>query len=1009
MLKKCYTRFAKNGISTLVLLVLLSCSFSLKAQTVLKSGDVAFVGYITTNDGGATQDDEFSFILLKDIDANTEIFFTDFGWTDNSQFQSAENCGLNSGSHSDGVIKWSTSSVLTCGTQVTIQCRNLLTASVGTVTGIQPTFINAANYLSLNANNGDQIFAYQGSFAAPSFIAGISINSDWELALDTCAFTSARSILPGTLSSTAIAIFPDAINAVYNCVTTTGNSSSLLTALIDTLNWTKDTTTILPIPAAFNLPLACAFSGCALPPPSITLQPISITSCEGTDVSFSISALNYDSVQWQILSGSIWLNLLDTGAFVGSKDTTLLLTAIPFSYSGQLYRCVVYGQAPPLASSTSATLTVRIPPTIVSFTPSRAVCDGANVSYNVSVAGGSNNYTYQWQIDTGSGFVNLANGGAYGGATTRTVVITGTTGAMNMHYFRCIITGLCGVDTSTAVYLQVNVRPVITLQPVSSTICAGTNTLFFTNGTGSFVNYQWQIDSLGTFVNVVNSAIYNGAGSKNLSITAAPASLNGSRYRCVGTGTCNPPAITDTVTLTVKTIPVSPSTFAISQITLCQETDSVLYAIDPIPFADTYTWNFSGNNGVISAQDTSAYVNFGAASTSGTISVFATNNCGTGSPLATNVVVNPSYDFNTDVFICPGDSAFVGGTWFLSDTTLVDGYTTINGCDSIYSTDVIVTPVYNLQITANLCPGDSVFAGGAWQLSDGVFNDQFTTVNGCDSLVETTVVTNQAYQISQNLSICDNDSIFIGGAYQNQAGIYIDSLNSIVGCDSIVTTTLAINSTYLFTQNSSICNGDSILFAGSWITTSGTYLDSYATTAGCDSIYQLDLIVNPLPLVTLTLDTIVCSLGNQIQLYGESPSGGNWSGQGVTGNIFDPTSILPGDYIINYSYTDINGCIASASDTIIVTVCGGLNSLDATSFNLYPNPANELITIDAISGFKQNAVIDIYSIEGKLISTNSNIFNSSRISLNIKDLEAGLYTIIIRQNDKTSSLRFTKQ
>jgi hypothetical protein len=559
------------------------------------------------------------------------------------------------------------------------------------------------------------------------------------------------------------------------------------------------------------------------------------------------------------------------------------------------------------------------------------------------------------------------------------------------------------VDTSSAVYLQVNVRPVITIQPVSSAICAGTNTLFFTNGTGSFVNYQWQIDSLGIFVNVVNSTIYNGAGSKNLFITAAPANLNGSRYRCVGTGSCSPPAITDTVILTVKIIPNTPSTFAISQITLCQETDSVLYAIDPIPFADTYTWNFSGSNGVLSAQDTSAYVSYGAASTSGIVSVYASNNCGTGLPLTTNVDVYPSYDFNTDVIICPGDSAFIGGTWYLSDTSLVDLYSTVNGCDSIYSTDVIVAPLYNLQITANLCPGDSVFAGGAWQLSNGVFNDQFTTVNGCDSLVETTVVTNQAFQISQNLSICDNDSIFLGGAYQNQAGVYIDSLNSIVGCDSIVTSTLTINSAYIFTQNSSICDGDSILFGGNWIASSGLYLDSYSTIYGCDSIYTLNLVVNPLPLVSLTLDTIVCTIQGSIQLYGESPVGGVWSGTNVTGTSFDPTGLSVGNYPILYTYTDVNGCVANATDTITVTICSGINKFETSDFNLYPNPAIDVIIISAISGFKQNAVI------AKLITTNSNILNSARISLNIKELEAGLYTIIIRQNDKTSSLRFTKQ
>jgi hypothetical protein len=885
----------------------------------------------------------------------------------------------------------------------------LLISSVGTVTGIQPTFLNAANYLSLNAANGDQIFAFQGSFLSPTFIAGISINSDWELALDTCEFTSAKSLQPSALSATSIAIFPDAVNAVYNCNTTAGNSSSLLTALLDTLNWNKDTTTILPIPFGNNLPLACTFSGCALPAPSITSQPTSIVSCEGTDVSFSISALNYDSVQWQIFNGSIWLNLLDTGAFVGTNDTTLLLTAIPSSYNGLLFRCVAYGQAPPLAVSTSATLTVRIPPTIVSFTPSRAVCDGTNVSFNVTVAGNPNNYTYQWQIDTGSGFVNVVNGGAYSGATNRTIIVTGTTGAMNNNFFRCIISGLCGVDTSTAVYLQVNVRPVITLQPVSSTICEGTNTLFSTTGIGSFVNYQWQIDSLGTFVNVVNSAIYNGSGSRNLSISAAPANLNGSRYRCVGTGTCNPLAITDTVTLTVKTIPVTPSNFVISQLTICEETDSILYAIDPIPFADTYTWSFSGTNSILEANDTSAYLSFGTAATSGSISVFATNNCGVSTPLTANVIVNSIYEFNTDIFICPGDSAFVGGAWYLSDTSLTDFYTTVDGCDSIFSTNVIVAPTYDLQITANLCLGDSVFAGGAWQLSDGVFNDQFTTVNGCDSLVETTVVTNQAYQISQNLSICDNDSIFLGGAYQNLAGVYIDSLNSSVGCDSIITTNLSINSTYFFTQNNSICDGDSILFGGNWITTSGTYLDSYATTLGCDSIYQLDLVVNPLPLVTLTLDTTVCTTQGSILLFGGSPAGGVWSGTNVTASSFDPTGLSAGSYPIIYTYTDANGCSANATDSINVTICAGINSIYANSFSLYPNPANDFITINATNELGGNAVIEVYSVEGKLVSSNASYTNNTTINLNVQELKAGLYAIFIRQNDKTFSLRFTKQ
>src|SRR5687767_11610298 len=78
---------------------LLTCSFAAHSQTTLAAGDIAFVGYITTDDNvnGTSQNDEFSFVLLRDITAGTTINFTDFGWTDGNAFQTANPCGANTG------------------------------------------------------------------------------------------------------------------------------------------------------------------------------------------------------------------------------------------------------------------------------------------------------------------------------------------------------------------------------------------------------------------------------------------------------------------------------------------------------------------------------------------------------------------------------------------------------------------------------------------------------------------------------------------------------------------------------------------------------------------------------------------------------------------------------------------------------------------------------------------------------------------------------------------------
>lgn len=986
-------------------LVCLLSGFSVKAQTSLSPGDIVFAGYISTDDAGATQDDAFSFILMKDIQANTEIYFTDLGWTDNNAFQEVDPCGLGTGTFDDGIIKWTASSDLTCGTQITIQCKSLLTATSGTVTGEQSTANNIFYYIDLPTVNGDQLFAYQGSTASPAFIAGMAMNNLWEPNLDPCTHTSSLSTLPGDLVNNNVAIFPDAVNAIYSGSTTSG--TALATAILDAVNWTTDLSISLPIPSANNLPLTATFTPCVIAnAPSIVSQPVSVNACESDTVSFSISAIDYTSVQWQYYDGSNWINMIDTGAISGSNDTTIVFSNVPYSYNGMTLRCVVTGNSLPDAISDLVFLSLTKLPAITSFTPSRAVCEGDNCSFNVQAPGGNGTYTYQWQIDTGLGFVNLTNGGAYSGVLTKTIVITTTTASMNLNYFRCVITGPCGPSTiSTPVYLQVNIRPAITQQPISSTICLGSNTSFSANALGSFVNFQWQIENGGVFTNLVSNSIYSGTGGKILTITNPGINLDGTRYRCLATGTCNPVAITDTVTLHVRTTPSAPS-FTSGTSVICSATNGEAYMISSQQGVDTYNWTISGNDITYSASDTTATVNFGENATSAIISVNASNQCGTSANAAINVLVNPAYHYYNPIYICPGDSTEINGTWYSTSTTLTEANLTIFGCDSNYITEVVQVPSYDLHLNVTLCDGDSVFANGMWQTTAGTYNDYLISSFGCDSLVETIVTINYPDQINQTLSICEGDSIFLEGNWQFTDGTFIDHFINLGGCDSTVISTLTVNPSYLFTQTSTICDGASLFFGGNLLTTTGTYYDAYQTINGCDSTYVLNLFVNPLPLVTLSMDTTVCTTQSPITLYGESPAGGTWSGAGVSGNQFDPSSIGAGSYEILYTYFDVNGCSATVSDTIIVTICSGLNQLNNTSWTVYPNPVRDQLHIktDASSGLY---TISIYGVDGRLIEKSRQTIVNEAI-INTSALVEGSYMITLEGVEGSVSIRFTK-
>ncbi len=52
----------------------------------------------------------------------------------------------------------------------------------------------------------------------------------------------------------------------------------------------------------------------------------------------------------------------------------------------------------------------------------------------------SNTAIYQWQVNTGSGFTNISNGGVYSGATTASLTLSNTPTSMNGYKYRVIVT-----------------------------------------------------------------------------------------------------------------------------------------------------------------------------------------------------------------------------------------------------------------------------------------------------------------------------------------------------------------------------------------------------------------------------------------------------------------------------------------------------------------------------------------------------------------------------------------
>ncbi|MBI5218085.1 MAG: hypothetical protein HY958_04065, partial [Bacteroidia bacterium] len=126
--------------------------------------------------------------------------------------------------------------------------------------------------------------------------------------------------------------------------------------------------------------------------------------------------------------------------------------------------------------------------------------------------------------------------------------------------------------------------------------------------------------------------------------------------------------------------------------------------------------------------------------------------------------------------------------------------TDVNGCVNTSDIEITVNEIYTISNSAVICDGDSLFAGGLWQYSSGTFTDSLTTIFGCDSVITTVLIVNSAFVISSVVEICEGDSILLGGSWQTEAGDYSDVLQSVYGCDSTVVTNLIVNPVFVISS-----------------------------------------------------------------------------------------------------------------------------------------------------------------------------------------------------------------
>ncbi|MDP4261181.1 MAG: T9SS type A sorting domain-containing protein [Bacteroidota bacterium] len=343
--------------------------------------------------------------------------------------------------------------------------------------------------------------------------------------------------------------------------------------------------------------------------PFITSQPSSQTTCAGGNITFNVTATGTGlSYQWRKNGINI----------SGATNSSFNINGVVAGDAGN-YDVVVSGACPAPAISNPVTLTVNTAPAITVQPVSQSVCAGINVTFSVTASGSG--LTFQWR----KGGVNIT------GATNNSFTINGVV-ATDAGNYDVVVSGICTPPvTSSTATLTVNAVTAIGTQPLSQTICAGSNVTFSVTATGTLLTYQWRKGG----VNI------NGATASSFTINGAITADAGS-YDVIVSGTCG--TVTSGIAILTVNAATAISTQPASQV-VCAGTN-ITFSVAATGSNLSFQWRKGGVN-ISGAVSSSFIINNVVPGDAGSYDVIITGSCGILVSNTATLTINPITAINT--------------------------------------------------------------------------------------------------------------------------------------------------------------------------------------------------------------------------------------------------------------------------------------------------------------------------------------------------------------------------
>jgi len=381
-----------------------------------------------------------------------------------------------------------------------------------------------------------------------------------------------------------------------------------------------------------------------------------------------------------------------------------------------------------------------------------------------------------------------------------------------------VFTTVNGCDSTVTLHLTVNLS---VAGHVEATVCEDSlpyywNGVVFDSAGTQSVTLQ-TVDGCDSIITMVLhvSSIYQQNENKSICQDELPYSWNGVTFYNAGTQNVTFQTINgcdSVITMTLQVFSIYQQT---EQRTICQ---------DELP----YTWN-----GV-------TFYNAGTQN----VTLQTINGCD--SVITMVLHVSSIYQQTEQRTVCQDELPYTwNGVTFQNAGTQSVTLQTVDGCDSVITMVLHVSSIYQQTEQRTVCQDELPYIwNGRTFNAAGTQSLTMQTVNGCDSTITMTLYVNPTKASTSSATVCSNELPYLwNGVTFDSAATRTVTLQTVAGCDSVVTMTLMVNPTAASTSSATAC--DSYNWGDEIFTESGDYTRVFATTKGCDSVVTLHLTVNP--------------------------------------------------------------------------------------------------------------------------------------------------------------------